>query len=664
MQIDILGKVREKRLAYNNTLLPVFEAIVNSIHAIEEDSVTKPGIIEIELFRSIQKNIEFENGVNLPPIVDFVIRDNGVGFNDVNYESFNYAHSSYKIEKGGKGIGRITWLRAFEKAKIESVFKQNGVFKKRKFSFEPTKSGIENHNIEEIKDDEITSRYTTVKLQTLKEDYRKWCNSKVEDIALKIIEHCFTYFLDVDCPRIILIDNGESLVINDLFGLYTKQAVIKKNIVVNTNSFELDIVKLYSPKPDNKFHFRAHKREVFSEKMSVYIPEIQKFFTDENGEQFSIAIYISGKFLDSKVNEERTEIGFSKSETLFPDEVRQEEISLKLVDIVKETFKNYIDVLSENKINRVKKFVQDHPRYRYLLKYKSEELRHIPIGLNDSKLEIELFKILQNLELEIVSDAEKVLSNLENPENGQLFNDEFYNKIIEVGNAKLAEYIIHRKSILKLLETHIKKSNEGKYSKEDAIHKLIFPLHKTSDEISLDEHNLWVIDERLAFHEYLASDTPFKSVERTTSDSKKRTDLIVFNKAHLLNDDDKPYSSIVIVEFKRPMRDDYSDDENPITQVTKYARELIENKVLDKNGRQFDLRTGTPLYAYIICDLTVNLRRFAEDQNFTVLPDNDGYFNFNKNYNLYVEIISFDKLIKDSTKRNKILFEKLNLPTV
>ncbi len=29
MQIDILGKVREKKPSYNNTLLPLFETIVN-----------------------------------------------------------------------------------------------------------------------------------------------------------------------------------------------------------------------------------------------------------------------------------------------------------------------------------------------------------------------------------------------------------------------------------------------------------------------------------------------------------------------------------------------------------------------------------------------------------------------------------------------------------
>ena len=54
MQIDIAGKVREKKLASKNALLPLFEAIVNSIHAIEEGSVTRPGIIEIKVERNTQ----------------------------------------------------------------------------------------------------------------------------------------------------------------------------------------------------------------------------------------------------------------------------------------------------------------------------------------------------------------------------------------------------------------------------------------------------------------------------------------------------------------------------------------------------------------------------------------------------------------------------------
>jgi hypothetical protein len=111
------------------------------------------------------------------------------------------------------------------------------------------------------------------------------------------------------------------------------------------------------------------------------------------------------------------------------------------------------------------------------------------------------------------------------------------------------------------------------------------------------------------------------------------------------------------------MRDDYSAKENPIAQINRYAGEISENEVKDKNDRTFDLRPNTPIYAYVVCDLTKNLRKFAKDAGYKPLPDNDGYFQFNENYNLYVEIISFDKLVRDAKQRNKVLFEKLNLPS-
>lgn len=42
-------------------------------------------------------------------------------------------------------------------------------------------------------------------------------------------------------------------------------------------------------------------------------------------------------------------------------------------------------------------------------------------------------------------------------------------------------------------------------------------------------------------------------------------------------------------------------------------------------------------------------------------PDGQGFFGHNPNLNIYIEIISFDKLVQDATKRNNILFKKLGL---
>lgn len=661
MQIDIKGKINEKKLSYNNTLLPLFEAVVNSIQAIEEGSSTTKGIIEINIIRSAQSTFEFNKTEIQPEIVDFHIKDNGIGFNESNFESFNFAHSTYKFSKGGKGIGRFTWLRAFQKAEIESRFKDSESWKLRQFNFEPTKTGIEKHTLDNVNGS--AERYTIVKLKNLKQDYRKWCNNNIEDIAFKIIEHCFVYFLGSNCPLIIIKDGEKKVVVNDLFNIFTNGQVKNENIKIRENSFKLNIVKLYKSKVDNKIHYCANTREVSNDKISIDIPEFDNYLTDKNEEKFSIAVYVEGEYLDENVNDERTNIAFVKGNDVdFPDETTQEELRKSITDKLIIEFTEQIEQLSHKRVEKVKEFVNNHPRYKQLLKYRSNEIKRISSTLSDEKMELELFKIQQSLDLEVKQEATEVLKFVSNEKDKEDFtqkHQDLFNKIIEVGNSKLSEYVIHRKLVLDLFEKFL---NEK--ATEMAVHNLIFPLQTLSDEIGFEDHNLWMIDDKLAYHKYLASDKRFKAIEPINSESKERPDLIVFNRPFAFSNDSKPYQSIVIVEFKRPMRDDYNDDENPIAQINRYAREIIGGEAKDKNTREFDFRENTPIYAYIICDLTKKLKAFAKDGGYRPLPNGDGFFFFNDNYNMYVEIMSFDKILNDSRERNRVLFDKLNLPTI
>src|SRR5690606_1361942 len=194
-------------------------------------------------------------------------------------------------------------------------------------------------------------RYTIVKLKGLKADYRKWCNSKSEDIALKIIEHTFIYFLNEDCPRILLNDMGNQIVVNDLFLLFTKGQVGTKSLKIRESEFKLSIVKLFSSKVDNKIHYCANNREVLIDKISTDIPELDNFLTDKEGTPFSIAVYVEGDFLDDNVNEERTTINFSKGEMEFPNQTSQEELRRAITELLQEEFEEQINQLSETRLN-------------------------------------------------------------------------------------------------------------------------------------------------------------------------------------------------------------------------------------------------------------------------------------------------------------------------
>ena len=70
----------------------------------------------------------------------FYVKDNGIGFNKNNFDSFCTAESTYKFKKGGKGVGRFFWLKAFDKVEIESIYADNGSKILRHFDFSKFKN--------------------------------------------------------------------------------------------------------------------------------------------------------------------------------------------------------------------------------------------------------------------------------------------------------------------------------------------------------------------------------------------------------------------------------------------------------------------------------------------------------------------------------------------
>jgi hypothetical protein len=177
-----------------------------------------------------------------------------------------------------------------------------------------------------------------------------------------------------------------------------------------------------------------------------------------------------------------------------------------------------------------------------------------------------------------------------------------------------------------------------------------------------EQMNLWIIDENLAYHDYLASDLRFDQMSGVLdSDSSGRPDLVIFNAPAAFVDAGPPFSSIVLIEFKRPARNDYQDDDNPIIQVYDYIREMKAGTRSDRIGRPISVASHSPFYAYIICHLSKTLKNQAENAQLTLTPDSNGYFGYNPILGVYVEIISFDKLIADAKKRNAVLFDKLGL---
>jgi len=178
-------------------------------------------------------------------------------------------------------------------------------------------------------------------------------------------------------------------------------------------------------------------------------------------------------------------------------------------------------------------------------------------------------------------------------------------------------------------------------------------MKATSDDMDYNSHNLWLIDEKLSYCHFISSDTPFDNDPK-----QERTDILILDNPVAVSDnknDGTVFDTIIIFELKRPMRDDYTDSSNPIGQLYSYVRRIRNNEAKDKYHRPIHVNNSTKYYLYAICDITPKLLPYIDQNGFTVTPDNLGYYNFNKPYNAYFEIISYDKLFNDAQKRNRVL---------
>ena len=143
--IDLAGRVKNFDLPKTQPLIPLFEAVVNSIYAIEERMEREDfkGKIDIRIIREPQEIAPVE-GINstINEIIGFSISDNGIGLDDNNMKSFLQSDSTYRAEKGGKGVGRFSWLKAFDNTKITSIYKDDDTWVKREFEFSIDKLDI------------------------------------------------------------------------------------------------------------------------------------------------------------------------------------------------------------------------------------------------------------------------------------------------------------------------------------------------------------------------------------------------------------------------------------------------------------------------------------------------------------------------------------------
>ena len=106
-------------------------------------------------------------------------------------QSFCTLDSEYKANKGCKGVGRLLWLKVFERVHVESDYLEEGIIYHRHFDFDADK-GI--HNDRKAQSNASHSS-TTISLINMKDIYRQHARKNIETIAKDILNHCLWYYI-------------------------------------------------------------------------------------------------------------------------------------------------------------------------------------------------------------------------------------------------------------------------------------------------------------------------------------------------------------------------------------------------------------------------------------------------------------------------------------
>lgn len=667
MYTDVSGRVRNVNLPASKPLFPLFEAIVNSIHAIEDAGEAK-GQIDITVMRDSSDLLSKQDRF-APGIIGFEIKDNGIGFTDDNLESFKTSDTTFKIKKGGKGIGRFLWLVAFEEVSIESRYLNMEQMKHRCFSFVPKGNGIEN---EELTASEEKDRSTIVRLIRIRDKYAKTCPKKIDTIAAFIVEHFLAYFFRENCPAMKLSDNGSSEVLN-LNGVFEQEMAansILKPYKIKEQNFLIRHVKLYSSHiNDHYIHYCAHDRVVKSEKITGKLKGLVKRLQDEDDRAFVYAAYVESDVLNARVTSERTDFTIDEDPTeLFSDDISWPDIKTNSLTQCSLFLKPYMEPIAKQIKERIANFVDtEGPMYRPIMERIAETVEIYDPEVKNEDIDIKLYKAYQSLQAEAKVTGRKLLQESDDGDDFEEYSNklqEYFELVNDINSSDLARYVCHRRAVLDFLYKQLTIQDAQKYKTEDRIHDIIFPMGKTSAEVDFDKHNLWLIDEKLAYHKFLASDKQLRTMTPLATLSQKEPDIIVFDKACAFSPSkEMTFPTITIIEFKRPMRDDYTKNGNPFNQVVEYIDAIKAGKARTRDGRDVPFQQGIHFFCYIVCDMAPSLEKQAKFFGLDKTADGQGFFGYQRNYDAYFEVISYSKMVADAKMRNAVLFDKLNLPT-
>lgn len=622
---NLLNRVKKLTKPGNagQAVQPFLEAVSNACMAIDdrrtEHDTAPDGYVRI--------NVTGLGGDD----VNLTVRDNGIGLDKDRFEAFCTVDTDYKSERGGKGVGRLYWLDAFRSIAVESRFLDGGTPKLRAFDFKlaDTDQVVDIAPRASWSDNEIGTEITFSGLRQgpYLEKFPKQADAIKNYMAAQFIAD----FLGGGGPTIHLKVTTKAGTVNEFFYPET----IKELVVhgpVDLTTVEVSDVGRFEVKGylcdgkasrglsgKHQVHLLGNGRTVESRK----VDDLLGIGNLEHGvaDQLAMHLVVSGEYLNDRVAESRTAF-------TFPDNILQSIVKGAVDRAREELVAAQIEKFDRLRRESFDHFLSNQPIYA--LGNPDEQFRLLPfsaIGDEDfvRHLAIPRMRAEKNRERKLQELVGTLVSGKQVPEDFPEIVRKAAEGIHQNERSSLAQHAARRRVVLDLLDALIRRvradpNRDDTYHLEKTLHSLLAPMRiLSSNPVHLEQssHDLWIVDERLAFASGFASDQPIRNFV-SESEKTDRPDIVLWDTMYGLGavsrpggaaavDDIEPLSKIFIVELKHPGRRSYGPEESIEQQVMKYVRALRDGTIESFGRRKINVTRDCQFHCFIIADFVGRL---------------------------------------------------------
>jgi hypothetical protein len=582
-----------------------FESVANAIDAhASEISI----LVQIDSFERVET-------------LTITITDNGDGFTERNFEKFCRL---LEVDNGEhKGLGRLVYLAYFKKVEINSHFGN----KSRQFVFDAKFSG--KHQVSPQRSSNTSTRlifrnFTNVKLNSY--DNLRPMNIKadiLEQFLLilfqkKAAEQQFQITIELQTnnpnPQYNFYSDTQILTLDDVPEF--KHVVYDKPIELFD---QLEI--FYNITKDATLRARSINTAILVDGRLLQFDLIP---IESIPQWYQVRIFFVSDYFKGKTDDSRQKLSLPNSS----DEKTLRRICRQAVAPIIES--EIPTILEEN----TKTKIQLDKQFPHLVGYFPEDNAGLIIRN----------EVIQEAQQQFFADQRATLECTH-------FDDETYQKAVEVSARVLLEYILYRTRIIAKLTSITSENSEGEIHDLFVPRKLILKKDRLASDIF--NNNVWMLDDKYMSYTTILSDADMTRVLEQIADdveakSEGRPDLTLVFSA---NPDTHEKVDLVVVELKKRGLA-LAKNEEVLSQLKQRARRLF----------QYYATRLERIWFYGISDIDDEFERSLKEDEFIELFSHgkmfyklQKIFPFGKTNEVYVDmyIMTYDTFITDARVRNE-----------